>query len=462
MAAAASTQAKNASISVGGLIESTARIADVVGLITTIAKQTRMLALNATIEAARAGDAGKGFAVVAEEVKSLANQTEEGIGKVKAQAIEINETTRQAVETVEVVAGNILNIDSITRQVADSANQQRLATAEIMESAAEAARNTGSVADNAHEISSTADQMGSISSKLSELSLMVDRDIGALQRRLSIILRNSAGGNRRDSVRHAVCIAFTADLGGQKFSGRTADVSRNGALLIPSNVPKTDVKTGELDIAGVGKVPFQLLLEGPLGLNIRFLSMSPDHLRALDEAIERGQQADLPYIQLAQKVASQAGKAFETAISTGRLTAKDLFRTVYSPILGSDPQQFLAAHSELTDQIFPSILEPALASDPNIKFCCITDRNGYIATHNLHCSQPQRPDDIAWNHANSRNRRIFDDRTGILAARSKAPHLIQTYGRNMGPGKIVPMKEFDVPIMVNNEHWGAVRLALTL
>ena len=58
-----------------GLSDATARIGDVVRLISDIASQTNLLALNATIEAARAGEAGKGFAAVAGEVKALAAQT---------------------------------------------------------------------------------------------------------------------------------------------------------------------------------------------------------------------------------------------------------------------------------------------------------------------------------------------------------------------------------------------------
>ncbi|MFL5281219.1 MAG: methyl-accepting chemotaxis protein [Rhodopila sp.] len=61
--------------SIHGLTDATARIGDVVRLISDIAGQTNLLALNATIEAARAGEAGKGFAVVASEVKALAAQT---------------------------------------------------------------------------------------------------------------------------------------------------------------------------------------------------------------------------------------------------------------------------------------------------------------------------------------------------------------------------------------------------
>ena len=58
-------------------------LSDVLKVIDTIAGQTNLLALNATIEAARAGDAGKGFAVVATEVKKLAMDTKNTLGKTK-------------------------------------------------------------------------------------------------------------------------------------------------------------------------------------------------------------------------------------------------------------------------------------------------------------------------------------------------------------------------------------------
>ncbi len=66
------------------LQQSSNKIREVVGLVTSIANQTNLLALNASIEAAHAGDRGVGFAVVAAEVKKLAEETKNAISNVEA------------------------------------------------------------------------------------------------------------------------------------------------------------------------------------------------------------------------------------------------------------------------------------------------------------------------------------------------------------------------------------------
>ena len=91
-------------------------------------------------------------------------------------------------------------------------------------------------------------------------------------------------------------------------------------------------------------------------------------------------------------------------------------------------------------------------------FCIAVDRNGYVATHNKVYCNPQRGD-LAWDTANSRYRRIFNDRTGLASARNERPFLLQTYRRDMGGGKFVLLKEAAAPITVNGRHWGGLRLA---
>jgi hypothetical protein len=235
-----------------------------------------------------------------------------------------------------------------------------------------------------------------------------------------------------------------------------------GTLLVIGAAPKVEGETGTVTLTGIGSFETRAILGSALGLQCQFVKVSQDQRKVIAAAIEAAQAQDAPFIARAQSVAADIAALLERALRDNAITLADLFDTEYTPIEGTDPLQLLARHTALTDQILPAVLEPALAADPKGVFCAATDRNGYVATHNRGSSEPQRPGDPAWNAINCRNRRIFDDRSGILAARNPKPVLTQTYARDLGGGNFLLLKEIDSPIVVNGRHWGAVRYGLRL
>jgi len=174
-----------------------------------------------------------------------------------------------------------------------------------------------------------------------------------------------------------------------------------------------------------------------------------------------GVSEDQKFIDFVTEAAHSVGKTFEANVDKGKITLMDLFDTDYKPVPGTNPEQSTTRYTLFTDSVLPRIQEPALGLDPKIVFCAAVDKNGYLPTHNIKFSRQQGKDPV-WNMANSRNRRIFDDRVGLKAGQNVDPFLLQIYRRDMGGGNFRVMKDLSAPIFVNGRHWGGLRLAYNI
>ena len=153
----------------------------IVETISGIASQTNLLALNAAIEAARAGEHGRGFAVVAEEVRKLAEQSQEAAQKIADLITGIQTDTDDAVTSMQHGTNAVVEGAASVDGLRETFDQIRIFVDEVSKEVASMAAGIKTVADDAHRIEAevaqietsggqVADEMQSVSAATEEQS----------------------------------------------------------------------------------------------------------------------------------------------------------------------------------------------------------------------------------------------------------------------------------------------------
>ncbi|MFO8057018.1 MAG: methyl-accepting chemotaxis protein [bacterium] len=184
------SQVEKGSFQIRELVEEAKNIGGVIDIIEEISDQTELLALNAAIEAAGAGDAGRRFSVVAEEVRRLANRTQESTGSVRQMVETIQSSTNQMAmlaedEQKDVAQGvdlvrkmeeffqHILELVESTREAGSEISlitqQQSGATQQMVSSVQEVEKVAKEVENGVKEIESSMEELSALAERLKGL-----------------------------------------------------------------------------------------------------------------------------------------------------------------------------------------------------------------------------------------------------------------------------------------------------
>jgi methyl-accepting chemotaxis protein len=459
----ASDAAREASLNVDRLKESSAAIGNVVNLIAQIARQTTLLALNSTIEAARAGVAGRGFAVVASEVKALAVQTQNATEEITKKIDALQKDAAGSVDAVHRISQAIEAIRPVFETVNGAVTEQNQTTSEMSDNVATASHFIVSVGDSAAEIDNAAREAEAHGERVADAGKAVTMFAQKLKVRCAVLLGQDAHEHRRKHERLPCNLKIEIQTARGPIATPVYEISMEGILIAGPDAERLPLNQSlNATLEGVGACRIRIIERSKAGAQARF--EAPD--AALSEKIEDRlwsiHDENTEFVIRAMEAGTALTRIFEDAVASGAISVDDMFDADYVEIAGTNPVQHRTRILGWADLALPPFQEAFLAKDPRMVFCVMIDRNGYLPVHNKIYSHPQRSGDVAWNTANSRNRRIFNDPAGLAAGRNLRPYLIQSYARDMGNGKTIMMREIDVPVRVNGRHWGGFRTAYKL
>jgi methyl-accepting chemotaxis protein len=125
----------------------------------------------------------------------------------------------------------------------------------------------------------------------------------------------------------------------------------------------------------------------------------------------------------------------------------------YKPIPNTNPQKYKTAYDEHFERELQGIYDQCARELKGGKYALCTDVNGYGPTHNSQFSRPLTGD-YQKDLLASRDKRLFNDPTGIRSAKNTETFLLQTYMRDTGE----ILNDLSMPIHVEGQHWGCLRV----
>ncbi|MGM4911793.1 methyl-accepting chemotaxis protein [Rhizobium sp. 768_B6_N1_8] len=158
--------AENSGDAVNRAVAAMRTIAEKIGIVQEIARQTDLLALNAAVEAARAGEHGKGFAVVASEVRKLAERSQSAAAEISAMSGDTVKAAQEAGDMLGRLVPDIRKTAELVSEISSACREQDIGAAQINEAIQQLDKVTQQNAGASEEMSATSEELATQAEEL--------------------------------------------------------------------------------------------------------------------------------------------------------------------------------------------------------------------------------------------------------------------------------------------------------
>ncbi|WP_305046687.1 methyl-accepting chemotaxis protein [Geoalkalibacter sp.] len=389
---------------------------------------------------------------IADRTQRICTSTSHNLDAARGTAAELAEVADKIHRMGEQVSANlqtVARLDDESQQIQKIIALIRSISAQTSLLALNAAIEAARAGQAGKGFSIVADEVKKLAGQVDKASTEIEEKVGGMLEQIRTSLEQSrAIGHFADQSRAVVSRACAG------FEAMVRDFEENDAQLqgISASVEELSAANEEIH-AKVGSInQASREVGGLMGAAERAgasLKHTTESLLEVVAGYRTGEGALEDMIARAAAFRDQATRSLEQLLAQGY----DLFDTRYQPVPGTNPQKYRTGYDEAFALSLQPLFDQVLNELPGGAFAICVDRNGYAPTHNSRYARPLTGDPQT-DLANSRDKRLFKDPTGLRAAQNDKPLLLQTYMRDTGE----VLCDLSLPILIGGRPWGSARL----